>query len=253
MKSIQRCRYVLVILSVAAAAPAGAQVSLEQQERTLDVAVEVWRSNGEEPVIENQQSDSAAAPDFGPFSKALDVSYDQSVNNSGTSHGYASQTSTISPTHFEGTGGISVYAETDYAGSSGMGSSTYNVTFRADTPQQYLLNYDFNESPTAYGDSLGSNLRVVRLDAAGGSTTVVEAADLDPRRAETPAPLSGVLPAGRYRFEFSTGQDSDIGSSYNYAFQFDLAAVPEPAGAGLALVGAGLALLRRRHRVCSNV
>jgi hypothetical protein len=253
MKSIQRCRCVLAVLFVAAAAPAGAQVTLEQQERTLNVAVEVWRSNGEDAVIENQQSDSAAATDFGAFSRGLGVSYDQSPTNSGTSHGSASQTSTISPTHFEGSGGISVYAETDYAGSSGMGRSTYNVTFRADAPQQYLLAYDFSESPTAYGDSLGSNLRVVRLDDTGGSTTVVQATELDPRLENTPAPLSGVLPAGRYRFEFSTGQDSDIGSSYNYAFQFNLAAVPEPAGGGLALIGAGLALLRRRHRLCSVV
>ncbi len=251
MKPTQLSYIVMSALALAAAS-AGAQVAIEQQTRQVDVSVEVWGRDGEFEVLRNQQEDSASAPDFAPFSKALDVSYDARPQNSGTSHGHASQTSTISPTRLEGRGSISVYAENDIAGSSGMGRSTYNVTFRADTPQQYLLTYDFNESSTAYGDGLGSSLRVVRLDDGGGSTTVVQAAELDPRLENTPAPLSGVLPAGRYRFEFLTGQDSDIGSSYNYAFQFDLAAVPEPAGAGLALVAAGLALLLRRHRVCSN-
>jgi hypothetical protein len=240
----------LLALLAATAPSASAEVVIEDQVRRLDVSVEVWTHDNQidEDVPVYQDSDTASYLEAGPFSRSLNVT------DGRRSHGSASQDSTITPSGFSAQGRVSVYSASDVAASAGMGSSALNVTFRADAPQRYLLRYDEAEAGTAVGEGMRWDLRLVRLDDRA-ETTVFQT--VNPFHGgssqDAPDPLSGVIEAGRYQFIFNTAQETDVGSTWVYSFEFDLATVPEPGMAGLTLVGAGLTLLRRRHRICSIV
>lgn len=232
----------LPIAVALAASPVHAQVVIEGQNRRVDAHVEVWRHDLwlDEYVLDYEDDASASAPDAGPFERSLTAEYFES-------HGHASQFSTVAPDRLRATGGVSVYSGTDVHTSAGMGRSLYEVTFRAEEPQQYLLTYD-RASQKAHGDRMWWDLRLVRLDDEDPTVVEIPPFLRDPFDDPLPDPVTGVLPPGRYRFSFMAGQESDHGSEWDYVVQLDLAAVPEPSSAASAVAAAGLIVLRRRHR-----
>jgi hypothetical protein len=240
----------LLTLAVATAPSALAEVVIEDQSRRLDVSVEVWTHDNQidEDVPVYQESGTASYFRAGPFSRSLDA------RDSFRSHGTASQESNITPSAFSAQGRVSVYSSSDVADSAGMGSSSLNVTFRADAPQQYLLRYDEAEAGNAVGEGMRWDLLLLRLNEGADSSIIFQTANPfhGGSSTETPDPLSGVILPGRYQFVFDTSQETDVGSTWVYSFDFGLAAVPEPRMTGVALVGPGIMLRRRRHRVCSN-
>jgi len=239
--------WVSLLALLATASSALADVVIEDQSRRLDVCVEVWTHDNQvdEDVPIYQESGTASYFRAGPFSRSLDA------RDQFRSHGSASQDSNITPSGFSAQGRVSVYSSSDVADSAGMGSSALNVTFRTDAPQQYLLHYDEAEAGNAIGEGMQWELLLARQNDGGDSTIIFQTTNPfhGGSSTETPDPLSGVIPPGRYQFAFRTAQETDVGSTWVYSVDFSLAAVPEPGMMGLALVGAGLALLRR-HRVC---
>jgi len=233
----------------AGARRAGADVVVESQNRSIEAAVREWHHDYtlDEDVEVFSQQDTAQAPNAGPFDRDLTVQYVQS-------YGHASQTSTIAPDRFQGSGSIGVYSETDVGGSYGSGDSAYRVTFRAEAPQRYVLAWDRVADPAVRSDGEHRILQISRLDEDGGSTTVVrvpgEVRSPFAGNPPLPQPLTGILSEGRYEFLFDDGQTSDGGSDWKYSFQLDLTTVPEPA-VFASLPALLLPLLhRRRHPVC---
>src|SRR3954464_8098713 len=109
----------------AGARRAGADVVVQSQNRSIEAAVREWHHDYtlDEDVEAFSQQDTAQAPNAGPFDRDLTVQYVQS-------YGHASQTSTIAPDRFQGSGSIGVYSETD--GQTSDGGSDWKYSFQLD-------------------------------------------------------------------------------------------------------------------------
>lgn len=241
-----------LLLSLLGGAAAWADVRLEEQVRGVEVGVWVYDTREEGPVLLGSDTDSAEAADFGPFDRALRVTVDahpDPFNN--ISEGTATQSSTVAPGRFHGSGRVEVYAESDRFQSRGLGLSQYRVTFAADEPQQYHLGTRMFDDPNFSMERFEGYVRLARLDPAGGAPAVVLDEALQPTSRPGPGrwedEFAGTLPVGRYEFEFFTSQETDRGSAYGYEFEMTLATVPEPGAVGVVL-GAAALLLRRRRK-----
>ena len=252
----------LTVSLLIAATGARAEVELIEQWRRLDVDVEVYDSEDSSRgyVLLGSKSESVESPGWGWAAPSGDHLFDRSLNVeidaypdpfNNISHGSASQRSAITPSRFEGSGFIHVYAESDQHRSSASGASRYDVTFRVEEPQRLDLNYElFGDD--FYGAGFDGHVRLTHL-LPGDLPDVVlmerQAFDVSQYRDETwDYAFTTGLPEGVYRFEFFMSQDTDLGTGFGYAFQADFTPVPEPGAAGLGLAAGAVALLRRPRR-----
>lgn len=236
LSAARRCAHSIpALLALAVAAPALAMpIGYVSQTRTVDASAQA----GGGPAAAN----SAAAPDFGPFSDSANASSMGMVIVFPTgAAAFASQTSSLGAASITLSG--SANAEVGQEGDA-SGTSTFSVQFAVAVPVTFTASGSLSAS--------GFAMSQVRLTGPGGT---VFSQTLIPFIFPDTLPIAevGMLQPGTYDLFAEAETNANPGMTpldASFAFSFDVVAVPEPGTAALLALGL-LWLLVERVRLRS--
>ncbi len=238
----------VLVLPLALANAAGAQLNVTGQDRRIDLGANYSSASG----FQDQPVFFSSAPDFNSWSDTGSVT---AFNSSAGATG--SQSSSISPTSISGQGAVSAYATqrlvTDSRDARAL--SRVKIVFSLASPTQIVFDGAINTATFAFwtGPAKPVTMRFKNL-STNAVLGEVETGYINGPNWEIGAPihLETTLPAGIYEIlgeatQFGVGERPPTGGwSGVGSFSFNLQVVPAPgAGALAAFTLAGFARRRR--------
>lgn len=237
-----------LVLPLALAHAAGAQLNVIDQDRKIDLGAHYFTASG----FQDQPTFFASAPNLTSWADAGSVT---AFNSTAGASG--SQSSSISPTAISGQGSVSAYATqrlvTDERTSRAR--SRVRIVFALAAPTQVVFHGSIDTATFASWTG-PQNPVTMRLTNLSTSAVLgeVQTGYLNGPTWEIGAPidLATTLPAGEYEIlgeanQFGIGERPPVGGWTGVgSFSFNLQVVPAPGAGALAMVGLAAAARRRR-------